>query len=356
MTEEQRAKQVFLSLIRKWIFFFLAAEIVFFSIAGTNYFSLNNLQNVLLACTTVLLLATGETFVIITGGIDLSVGFVVGLSSVICAKVMVELAAAGLSQALAVPSGILAALLLGLLPGLVNGLLVARFKVPPFVATFGMYGIAYGSAEIICNNVPVHNLPSSVGSLGHGYLFYWLPGKAFTFLSKPENLTRMELKDLVSIIPNVTMITFLAIGIFAFILARTKFGQHTYAIGGSMTAAERAGVNVKTHLVKVYMISSFFASLAGVTYVLRFITGRAPAGSARLLDAVVAVVIGGASLYGGTGTILGTVIGALIIGALEIGLVNLTIPTYNLHIAVGCILILAVLVDQFSPELVRRED
>ncbi|UCG63830.1 MAG: ABC transporter permease [Deltaproteobacteria bacterium] len=350
------AKHIFLSLTRRWIFFFLAIEIIFFSIVGTNYFSLNNLQNILLASTTVLLLATGETFVIITGGIDLSVGFVVGLSSVICAKVMVDLEAAGLSQALAISSGILIALLLGLLPGLVNGLLVARLKVPPFVATFGMYGIAYGFAEIICKNVPIHNLPTSVGSLGHGYLFYWLPGKAFSFFSKPENLTRLELTNLVSIIPNVTMITCVAIGIFAFILAKTRFGQHTYAIGGSMTAAERAGVNIKSHLVKVYMISSFFASLAGVMYVLRFITGRAPAGSARLLDAVVAVVIGGASLYGGTGTILGTVFGALIIGTLEIGLVNLSIPTYNLHIAVGCILILAVLVDQFSPELVRRED
>jgi ribose transport system permease protein len=356
MIENQRARNIFLSIIRRWIFFFLAAEIVFFSIAGTNYFSLKNLQNILLASTTVLLLATGQTFVIITGGIDLSVGFMVGFSSVICAKVMVDLEAVGLSQTLAISSGILAALLLGLLPGLVNGLLVARLRVPPFIATFGMYGIAYGFAEIICKNVPVHNLPTSLGSLGHGYLFYWLPGKAFSFLSKPENLSRLEMRNLVSIIPNVTVITFVAIGIFAFILAKTKFGQHTYAIGGSMTAAERAGVNVKAHLVKVYMISSFFASLAGVTYVLRFITGRAPAGSARLLDAVVAVVIGGASLYGGTGTVLGTVIGALIIGFLELGLVNLIIPTYNLHIAVGCILILAVLVDQFSPELVRGED
>jgi ribose transport system permease protein len=123
-----------------------------------------------------------------------------------------------------------------------------------------------------------------------------------------------------------------------------------------MDAAERAGINVKRHLIKVYMISSFFASLAGVTYVLRFITGRAPAGSARLLDAVVAVVIGGASLYGGRGTIIGTVIGVLIIGALEIGLVNLAIPTYNLYIAVGCILIFAVLVDQFFPGLTRKEE
>lgn len=356
MRESQKAKDIAIAIISRWIFFFLAAEIIFFSLAGTNYFSLKNLQNILLASTTVLLLATGQTFVIITGGIDLSVGFMVGFSSVVCAKVMVELEAAGMSQPLAISSGIVAALLLGLIPGLVNGLLVARLRVPPFIATFGMYGIAYGFAEIICDNVPIHNLPTSLGSLGHGYLFYWLPGKTLSFLSKPENLTRLEMRNLVSIIPNVTVITCVAIGIFAFVLAKTRFGHHTYAIGGSMTAAERAGVNVKGHLVRVYMISSFFASLAGVTYVLRFITGRAPAGSARLLDAVVAVVIGGASLYGGTGTIVGSVIGALIIGVLEIGLVNLSIPTYNLHIAVGCILILAVLVDQFSPELVRRED
>ena len=138
-------------------------------------------------------------------------------------------------------------------------------------------------------------------------------------------------------------------------MAKTKFGQHTYAIGGNINAAERAGVDVKVHLIKVYMISSFFASLAGVMYVLQFITGRAPAGSARLIDAVVAVVIGGASLSGGKGTVIGTFIGAIIIGALELGLVNLSVPTYNLHIAVGCILIFAVLIDQFSPELIQNE-
>ena len=103
------------------------------------------------------------------------------------------------------------------------------------------------------------------------------------------------------------------------------------------------------------MISSFFASVAGVIYALKFVTGRADAGSARLLDAVSAVVIGGASLYGGTGTVIGTVIGALIIACLETGLVNLVVPTYNLYIAVGCILIFAVLVDQFFPELTHKE-
>lgn len=348
-------KKIGIGILRKWIYIFLVGEVVFFSIVGTNYFSLKNIQDILLSSTTVLLLATGETFVIITGGIDLSVGFMVGFSSVVCAKIMVNLEAVGFSQLLAITIGILAALLLGLVPGFINGFLVAKLKVPSFIATFGMYGIAYGFAEIICKNVPIHNLPTSLGSLGHGYLFYWLPGKIFTFLSKPENISREELKNLISIIPNVTLITFIFIAIFAFILAKTKFGQHTYAIGGNINAAERAGVNVKIHLIKVYMISSFFASLAGVMYVLQFITGRAPAGSARLIDAVVAVVIGGASLSGGRGTVIGTIFGAIIIGALEIGLVNLSVPTYNLHIAVGCILIFAVLIDQFSPELIQKE-
>ena len=344
-----------IKLLRRWTLIFLVGEVLYFSLVGTNYFSLKNIQEIFLASTTVLLLATGETFVIVTGGIDLSVGFMVGFSSVVSAKVMVTLWGMGFPQSVAILSGIILALLVGLIPGFINGFLVARLRVPSFIATFGMYGIAYGVAEIICGNVPIHNLPSQLGSIGHGYLFYWLPGQTFSFLVKPENLSREALKRLIPIIPNVTVLTFLFIGIFAFILARTRFGQHTYAIGGNINAAERAGVNVKVHLIKVYMISSFFASLAGVMYVLRFITGRANAGSARLLDAVVAVVIGGASLYGGKGAVMGTVIGALIIGALEIGLVNLSVPTYNLHIMVGCILIFAVLIDQFSPELVEND-
>jgi ribose/xylose/arabinose/galactoside ABC-type transport system permease subunit len=349
-------RNIFLRVLRRWVFLFLGLEVLMFSVLGTNFFSLDSLQNILLASTTVLLLAVGETFVIITGGIDLSVGFMVGFSGVICAKVMVALQAAGTSQAVAISLGILAALTIGLIPGFINGVLVARLRVPPFIATFGMYGIAYGLAEIISNNVPIHGLPTAVGTVGHGYVFYWLPGKLFRLFLPPPGVVGAELQNLLSILPNVTVLSLIFVAIFAFILAKTRFGQHTYAIGGSMDAAERAGINVRRHLVKVYMISSFFASLAGVTYVLRFITGRAPAGSARLLGAVVAVVVGGASLYGGKGTIVGTLIGAMVLTTLEMGLVNLAIPSYYVHIAVGCILILAVLIDQFSPELVHKED
>jgi len=167
MINYNKTREIGINILRRWILIFLVGEIVFFSIVGTNYFSLKNLQNILVASTTVLLLATGETFVIITGGIDLSIGFMVGFSSVVSAKVMVDL----------------------WIPGFINGFLVAKLRVPPFIATFGMYGIAYGFAEIICNNVPIHGLPTSLGSLGHGYLFYWLPGKLFSFLSWPENLS-----------------------------------------------------------------------------------------------------------------------------------------------------------------------
>ena len=150
------------------------------------------------------------------------------------------------------------------------------------------------------------------------------------------------------------MLSLLAILIFAFILSRTPFGQHTYAIGGNIDAARRAGIPVDRHLIKVYMISSFFAALGGVMYTLRFVTGRADAGAARMLDSIAAVVIGGASLYGGTGNMIGSLLGTLIIGVLETGMVNLGLPTHNKYVYVGVILILAVLIDQFFPEFVEK--
>lgn len=354
MKKHDRIRDTLVVIGQNWALIFLCAELLFFSLVGTGYFSIKNFQNILVASTTVMLLAIGETFVIVTGGIDLSVGFVVGFSGVICAKIMVTLQAAGIPQSIAIPIGVISALILGLLPGLVNGVLVAKLRVPPFLATFGMYGIAYGFAEIISSNVPIHNLPSMVGFVGHGYLIYYYPGKTSWF-SMSESLTREEIKHVVALVPNVVVLSALFILVFGFILAKTRFGQHTYAIGGNMEAAKRAGINVSWHLIKVYMISSFFASVAGVIYTLKFVTGRADAGSSRLLDAVSAVVIGGASLYGGKGTITGTVVGALIVACLQTGLVNLAIPTYYLYIAVGCILVFAVLVDQFFPELTHKE-
>ena len=350
----QENKKWLYFLGRNWTILFLLGEAIVFSWMGTGFFSIKNFQNILVASTTILLLAAGETFVIITGGIDLSVGFVRGLISVISAIIMRDLYAAGYSPYVAILWGIVVGIGIGLLPGLVNGILVAKFRVPPFIATFGMYGIAYGVSEILCNSVPIAGLPALAGFIGNGYLLYYLPGHSFTWFSPPQGIAREEIRSLIPLFPNVFMLSLLAILIFAFILSRTPFGQHTYAIGGNIDAARRAGIPVDRHLIKVYMISSFFAALGGVMYTLRFVTGRADAGAARMLDSIAAVVIGGASLYGGTGNMIGSLLGTLIIGVLETGMVNLGLPTHNKYVYVGVILILAVLIDQFFPEFVEK--
>jgi ribose transport system permease protein len=340
-------------LRRNWALAFLVLEVLVFGVLGRRFFGLENLQNILVASTAVLLMGVGETFVIITGGIDLSVGFVMGFGAVNCAKAIVWLQSAGLPDWAAILAGAAAALLIGLIPGFVNGTLVARLSVPPFLATFGMYGIAYGFSEIISRNTPISGLPALAGVIGNEYLLYVLPGKALRLFSRPEGLAPPELRRLVPLLPNIVVICLVFVGVFAFILSRTRFGQHTYAIGGSQDAALRAGIDVRAHLTRVYMLSSLFATLSGVLFVLKYVTGRADAGSARMLDAVVAVVVGGASLYGGTGRVRGTLIGALIIATLETGMVNLSVPSHNRYIAIGLILVVAVLIDQFFPEVSR---
>jgi ribose transport system permease protein len=338
---------------RNWALLFLVLEVAAFMLLGTNFQSLENLQNILVACLPVLLLGMGETFVIITGGIDLSVGFVMGFGAVICAKFMILLQGAGLPPSASIPLAALICLVVGVVPGFVNGVLVARLKVPAFLATFGMYGIAYGVSEIVSGNTPISGLPAEAGFLGNEYLLYIIPRKLVSFV-KPEHAGPEDLKIMLSIFPVIVIIAAVFVAVFAFILKRTRFGQHNYAIGGSVDAATRAGINVPRHLTWVYIISSIFASLSGVLYALKYVTGRADAGSARMLDSVVAVVIGGASLYGGTGTVKGTIIGALIIATLETGMVNLSVPYHFRYIAIGLILVFAVLIDQFFPELVGK--
>jgi ribose transport system permease protein len=339
---------------RNWALLFLVLELAAFMLLGRNFQSLENLQNILVACLPVLLLGMGETFVIITGGIDLSVGFVMGFGAVICAKFMIILQTAGLPPSTSIPLAALICLVVGLVPGFVNGVLVARLKVPPFLATFGMYGIAYGVSEIVSGNTPISGLPAEAGYLGNEYLLYIIPRKLASLFVKPEHVGPEVLQTMLSVFPIIVIIAAVFVAVFAFILKRTRFGQHNYAIGGSVDAAIRAGINVPRHLTQVYIISSFFASLSGVLYALKYVTGRADAGSARMLDSVVAVVIGGASLYGGTGTVKGTIIGALIIATLETGMVNLSVPYHFRYIAIGLILVLAVLIDQFFPDLVGK--
>ncbi len=341
---------------RNWALIFLIFMLILFSFLGKNFFSLNNFNNILLGVSSLLLLAAGETFVIISGGIDLSIGFVMGFVCISSSIIMRDLNAAGYSPIISMMTGSLIGLLLGLIPGLINGFFVAKLRVPPFIATLGMWGIANGLAWRLCEGFPIGFLPLQVRDIGNTYLAYFSPKKGFSFLIKPELTERGDILSLVKIIPiPILLITFILV-IFAFILSCTRFGQHTYAVGGKVDAAIRAGINVPLHLIKIYIISSFFAAAAGVLLVFKLNMGvHTQYTSSYELFAIAAVVIGGASLTGGKGTIWGTLIGVLLIGTLNNGLMMMGLPIFYRYIATGCILIIAILIDQFFPELVHRE-
>ena len=336
-----------------WAYLFLVLEIIFFAVMARGFFSARVLQNILFFGTPIFLLGTAETFVIITGGIDLSVGFVMGFAAVLGAKLVAAFVSIGMGPAASVALGLGITLVVGLIPGFINGTLVARLDVPPFIATFAMFGISHGVSELLLGGVWAKDIPHLANTIGNGFFLYIVPGKAASLFQRPVVQRGVRVLE---IVPNVVVITFVVILIVAFILKRTKFGQHTYAIGGNIDAAKKAGINVKKHLVRIYMLSSFLATLAGTIYVLKYVTGKGDAGAPFLLDSIVAVVIGGASLYGGKGTVGRTVLGCFILATLETGLRVLGVSTFDKYIAVGVILIVAVLIDQFSPELVHKED
>lgn len=341
---------------KNWAFLFLVMMLILFSILGDNFLSVNNFNNIILGISSLLLLASGETFVIISGGIDLSIGFIMGFVCVTTSIIMRDLNAAGYAPIISITAGSVVGLLLGLIPGLINGYLVAKLRVPPFIATLGMWGIANGLAWRLCEGFPIGFLPLQVRNIGNAYLAYFSPKKEFSFFIKPVLTERKDILSLLKIIPLPVLLITIILVIFAFILTRTRFGQHTYVIGDKVDAAIRAGINVPLHLIKVYIISSFFAATAGVLLVFKLNMGvHTQYTSSYELFAIAAVVIGGASLTGGKGTIWGTVIGVLLIGTLNNGLMMMGLPIFYRYIATGCILIIAVLIDQFFPELVYKE-
>ncbi len=341
---------------KNWAFLFLVMMLILFSILGDNFLSVNNFNNIILGISSLLLLASGETFVIISGGIDLSIGFIMGFVCVSTSIIMRDLNAAGYAPIISITAGSVVGLLLGLIPGLINGYLVAKLRVPPFIATLGMWGIANGLAWRLCEGFPIGFLPLQVRNIGNAYLAYFSPKKEFSFFIKPVLTERKDILSLLKIIPLPVLLITIILVIFAFILTRTRFGQHTYVIGDKVDAAIRAGINVPLHLIKVYIISSFFAATAGVLLVFKLNMGvHTQYTSSYELFAIAAVVIGGASLTGGKGTIWGTVIGVLLIGTLNNGLMMMGLPIFYRYIATGCILIIAVLIDQFFPELVYKE-
>lgn len=344
-----------LSLIaRNWAAFFLLGFIIIFSITGKGFLSVANFQNVIHLGVIAVLMACAETFVIITGGIDLSVGFVMGFSSVTAGKIMQVMYAGGegTPPATAIIVAIAVVLVLSLIPGLISGILIARYKVPPFIATLGMWGITNGIALKISEGFPVATLPDVLTKIGNGYVFYAKKGQGLSLFGLPEGIGNESIREFARLIP----VSFIFLGIIVLglwhLLKNTTFGQHTYAIGGNEDAAIRSGIDVKKHIVKIYVLSSFIAGLAGIFNVFQTGIGNfTPFGAMYELFAVAAVVIGGASLMGGKGAIIGSLIGVFLIAFLENGLLISGVEPFYRFIAVGLLLIIAVVIDQLFPDL-----
>jgi ribose transport system permease protein len=205
--------------------------------------------------------------------------------------------------------------------------------------------VCHGVSELVIRGVYAMGLPQLAAEVGSGHLLYLAPG-VVSFFRRPEVERGTEV---VEIIPNIVVIAALVIGALAFVLARTRFGRHVYAIGGNRDAAVRAGIPVRRRLLGVYALSGLLASLAGVAYALKYVSGKADAGASSLLDSIAAVMIGGASMFGGSGTVARTLVGCLVIAVLELGLRMSGTPTFDKYILVGAILVGAVLIERYLP-------
>ncbi len=358
-----RSRRFVLGLSRLWAWAFLGLMVVFFVIAvpiynggSVNFLTVRNSQNILVAITPVLLLGLGQTFVIISAGIDLSVGWVMSLASVLSALAIRAAFNSGLPLFPSVVIGFLAAVAGAGAVGLVNGTIIAKLKVPAFIVTLGTSFIVRGVGLLMAENTTVIGLPAGIRAYGNEALIYFVRGEGggFSFLAPPE-LTGEMLRRMDRILPYPVIMTAVVVAIAIFILRKTQFGRHTYAIGGNIEAALRAGVPVDRRIIQIYVLSSVTAGIGGFLSTLRFTAGSAVIGDPLLLSSIAAVIIGGVSLFGGAGSVMGTVIGALIIAVLTTGLVMLNVQAFWQFIVVGAVVIVAVLIDQ-SRDLIMGRD
>jgi predicted ABC-type sugar transport system permease subunit len=233
--------------------------------------------------------------------------------------------------------------------------IIAKLKVPAFIVTLGSSFIVRGIALLLSENTTVIGLPAGIRNYGNDALIYYIRGEGggMYLLRRPE-VTGDFLRRMDPILPYPVVVTAIVVAIAIFILRKTQFGRHTYAIGGSLEAALRTGIPVDRHIIQLYMLSASTAGIAGFLSTLRFTAGSAVIGDPLLLASIAAVIIGGVSLFGGAGTVMGTVIGALIIAVLTTGLVMLNVPAFWQFIVVGVVVIIAVLIDQSRDLIIGR--
>lgn len=305
----------------------LVLLIIFFSVTNEYFFTSNNIMTVGLQTSTIALIGIGATCVILTGGIDLSTGSVVVLSGVAAAMIV--------NAGVPVPLGMILGILVGGICGLINGILVTRMKLPPFIATLGMMMVARGLALYVTNAAPVSGMPESFANLGNGALFKIVEEGA-------NGLPKVVFAG----IPYPVIIMIFITVLFTFALSKLKVGRYLYAIGSNEEAARLSGI--KTNIVKIYayVASGLLSGLTGVILASRLVTAQPNGGVSYELDAIASAVVGGTSLMGGVGTIPGTLIGSFIIGVLRNGLNMNGVSSFVQMIVIGLVIIVAVSLDQ----------
>lgn len=295
------------------VYITLAVLVVLFSVLSSSFLTVGNMINLFRQIAINGLIAIGMTMVITTGGIDLSVGSILGLTAMVSAYLMVS----GVPAIVA----IIICLALGALLGLVNGFIIAQYKLQAFIVTLATMTTFRGLTYVISDGKPISNISTS---------------SAFTFIGKGDILG----------IPIPIFIFFIAFAIAYVVLNKTVFGRNVYATGGNETAAKLSGVDTKRTHMKVYVISGFLAALAGLILISRLNSAQPTLGDGYELDAVAAVVIGGTSLAGGRGRISGTLIGILILGVISNGLNIIGVSSFYQEIVKGLIILIAVFLDR----------
>ena len=301
-----------------WILGVLLVIIAYFSIAaGSKFLSSDNFSLISQNVAVWAVLGVGMTFIIITSGIDLSIGSVLVFSSVIAAKVMERVGGDGWGVAIL---GILAAVIAGTAWGLLNGVLVAKAKIPPLIVTLGALSVALGLAQVITKGIDIRAVPGAMTDFN-------------TYIK-------------VLGIPSLPFVALIVVIIGGIILHKTKFGRYTYAIGSNEEAARRVGIKVDRHLIMIYAMSGMLAGCAAWLSLAQFGTTTIAGQSLTNLNVIAAVVIGGTSIFGGEGSIFGTVVGLFIPAVLQAGFVIIGVEAFWQGVAVGSVLVAAVYVDQ----------
>ena len=302
-------------LLRRFLpFISLIALCVLISVFEPRFLSAGNLASVVRQTAVITIIAMGMTIVMVSGGIDLSVGSVLALSGVVGAFAM--------SAGAPVIVGVVTAIAVGFACGLLNGIAVARLRIPPFIVTLGAMGIYRGIALLITDGKAVVGLPSGFGYLAEGSLF--------------------------GVVPIPLLVVLVVSFATHFLLANTQPGRYCYAIGSNIEASRYAGIRVSRYQVLFYVLLGMLAGLAGSIESARLVTGQPTAGEGYELRVIAAVVIGGGSLAGGQGTVIGTVIGALIMGVLANGANLIGISSFAQQVVIGAVIVMAVTFDEFQ--------